>query len=384
MKYLTLILSNLKRKKLRTTLTALSILVAFVLFGFLAAVRVAFNQGVDVAGVDRLVVRHKVSIIQFLPESYGPRMEQIEGVDLAVHATWFGGIYQKPSNFFAQMPVDPEPFLEMFPEFILEPEERAAWLATRTGAIAGRVTADRFGWKVGDRIPIQATIWSKKDGTRAWEFDLVGIYEGAEKGTDTSQFFFRQDYFEEARAWGDGNVGWYYVRVEDPEQAAQVAQAIDTEFANSPAETKAEPEGAFVQGFANQVGNIARILTAILVAVFFTILLIAGNTMAQTVRERINELAVLKAVGFTDRGVLGLVLGESCLLAGIGGLLGLGVAWLLITVKGDPTGGAFPVFYFPISDLVIGVVLVLLVGLAAGLLPSIQARRLQIADALRR
>jgi putative ABC transport system permease protein len=384
MKYLKLIFSNLKRKKLRTTLTALSIMVAFVLFGFLAAVRVAFNQGVDVAGVDRLVVRHKVSIIQFLPESYRDRMHQLEGVDLAVHATWFGGIYQKPSNFFAQMPVEPEPFLDMFPEYILEPEEKAAWLATRTGAIAGRVTADRFGWKVGDRIPIQATIWTKKDGSRAWEFDLVGIYEGVEKGTDTSNFFFRQDYFEEARAWGDGNVGWYYVRVKDPEQAAQVAQAIDAEFANSPAETKAEPEGAFVQGFANQVGNIARILTAILAAVFFTILLIAGNTMAQTVRERINELAVLKAVGFTDRGVLGLVLGESCLLAGIGGLVGLALAWLLITVKGDPTGGAFPVFYFPIADLMVGVLMVLLVGLAAGILPSIQAQRLQIADALRR
>ena len=384
MKYLRLIFSNLKRKKLRTTLTALSILVAFVLFGFLAAVRVAFNQGVDVAGVDRLVVRHKVSIIQFLPQSYRDRIERIDGVDLAVHATWFGGIYQKPSNFFAQMPVEPEPFLDMFPEYLLDPEERAAWLSTRTGAIAGRVTADRFGWKVGDRIPIQATIWTKKDGTRAWEFDLVGIYEGAEKGTDTSNFFFRQDYFEEARAWGDGNVGWYYVRVENPEEAAQVAQAIDAEFANSPAETKSEPEGAFVQGFANQVGNIARILMAILAAVFFTILLIAGNTMAQTVRERINELAVLKAVGFTDRGVLGLVLGESCLLTGIGGLLGLGIAWLLITVKGDPTGGAFPVFYFPIPDLILGVFLVLLVGIATGLFPSIQARRLQIADALRR
>ncbi|MCP4201504.1 MAG: FtsX-like permease family protein [bacterium] len=384
MKYLKLILSNLKRKKLRTTLTALSILVAFVLFGFLAAVRVAFNQGVDVAGVDRLVVRHKVSIIQFLPESYEDRMHQIEGVDLAVHATWFGGIYQKPSNFFAQMPVEPEPFLDMFPEYILEPGEKQAWLSTRTGAIVGRVTAERFGWKVGDRIPIQATIWSKKDGTRAWEFDLVGIFEGAEKGTDTSQFFFRHDYFEEARAWGDGNVGWYWVRVEDPDQAAQVAQAIDTEFANSPAETKAEPEGAFVQGFANQVGNIARILMAILGAVFFTILLIAGNTMAQTVRERISELAVLKAVGFTDRGVLGLVLGESCLLAGIGGLLGLAVAWALITFKGDPTGGAFPVFYFPLSDVALGVFLVLGVGIAAGILPSLQAQRLRIADALRR
>ncbi len=384
MKYLRLILSNLKRKKLRTTLTALSILVAFILFGYLAAVKVAFNQGVDVAGIDRLVVRHKVSIIQFLPESYKDRMLKIDGVDLAVHATWFGGIYQKPSNFFAQMPVDPEPFLDMYPEYLLEPEEKKAWLETRTGAIVGRVTADRFGWKVGDRIPIQATIWTKKDGSSAWEFDLVGIYEGAEKGTDTSTIFFRHDYFDEARQWGEGNVGWYYVRVKDPERTAEVAAAIDAEFANSPAETKAEPEGAFFQGFANQVGNIARILMAILTAVFFTILLIAGNTMAQTVRERLNELAVLKAVGFTDRGVLGLVLGESCLLAAIGGLIGLALAWVAITYGGDPTNGAFPVFYFPVRDIVIGVLLVLFVGFAAGILPSIQAQRLRIADALRR
>lgn len=384
MKYLRLILSNLKRKKLRTTLTALSIMVAFTLFGFLAAVRIAFNAGVEVAGVDRLVVRHKVSIIQLLPESYRDRMERIDGVDSAVFATWFGGIYQKPTNFFAQMPVEPEPFLEMFPEYILDDAQREAWLSTRTGAIAGRVTADRFGWKVGDRIPIQATIWSKKDGSRAWEFDLVGIYEGAEKGTDTSNFLFRHDYFNEARAFGEGQIGWYWVRVDDPERAAEIAGLIDAEFANSPAETKAEPEGAFVQGFVNQFGNIAKILISILSAVFFTILLIAGNTVAQTVRERIGELAVLKALGFTDRGVLGLVLGESCLLAAVGGLSGIAVAWVLITVGGDPTNGAFPVFYFPAKDMVIGVVLALLVGVVAGMLPALRAERLRIADALRR
>jgi putative ABC transport system permease protein len=234
MKYLRLIVSNLKRKKLRTLLTGLCIAVAFILFGFLAAVRVAFNQGVDVAGQDRLVVRHKVSIIQFLPEAYGDRMRRIEGVDQVMHQTWFGGIYQKPSNFFAQMPVEPELFLDMFPEYILDDDEREAFLNTRTGAIVGRVTADRFGWEVGDRIPIQATIWTKQDGSSTWEFDLVGIYEGAEKGTDTSQFFFNYDYFDESRGFAQGQVGWYTVRIGDPERAAEVASAIDREFANSP------------------------------------------------------------------------------------------------------------------------------------------------------
>jgi putative ABC transport system permease protein len=384
MKYLRLVFSNLKRKKLRTLLTTLSILVAFVLFGYLAAIRVAFNQGIDVAGQDRLIVRHKVSIIQLLPQSYRDRMERIDGVDSAVHFTWFGGIYQDPKNFFAQMPVEPEPFLDMYPEYILDDEEEKAWLSTRTGAIVGRVTADRFGWKVGDRIPIQATIWSKKDGSRAWEFDLVGIYEGAEKGTDASQFFFRHDYFDEARRWGSGQVGWYAVRVGDPEKAAEIAEAIDVEFANSPAETKAEPEGAFMQAFANQIGNVAAILTAILTAVFFTILLVVGNTMAQSVRERIQELAVLKAVGFTHRGVMGLVLAESCLVAVLGGLIGLAIAWLLITFGGDPTSGSFPVFYFPVPSILVGVGLVLFVGFAAGALPALQAQRLRIADALRR
>ena len=383
MKFLGLVWSNLKRKKLRTLLTLLSITVAFVLFGYLAAIRIAFSSGVDVAGRDRLVVRHKVSIIQFLPESYKQDMERIEGVDLAVWATWFGGTYQRPSNFFAQMPVVPGEFLDMFPEYILSPEEKAAWLEQRTGAIAGRQLADRFGWKIGDRIPIEASIWIQKDGGRHWEFDLVGIYEGAEKGTDTSQFFFRHDYFHESRAWGEGQIGWYYVRIADPDRAAAIAARVDQEFANSPAETKTEPEGAFVQGFANQMGNIGAIIMAILAAVFFTILLVAGNTMAQAVRERTEELAVLKAMGFTHQGVLALVLAESCCLAILGGAVGLVLAWWAISL-GDPTGGAFPVFYFPLRDLMIGAAIALLMGLAAGLFPALQAQRLRIADALKR
>jgi putative ABC transport system permease protein len=382
-KYLYLIWSNFKRKKLRALLTLLSIIVAFLLFGYLAAIRTAFSQGIDVAGADRLIVRHKVSIIQLLPESYRARMEQVPGVEAAVHATWFGGIYQKPSNFFAQMPVEPEPFLDMYPEYLLSDEQRTAWLETRSGAIAGRVLAERFDWKVGDRIPINNPLWLKKDGSGAWAFDLVGIYDGKEKGTDTSQFFFRYDFFEETRGFGSGLVGWYTVRVDDPERAAETAADIDAEFANSQYETKAEPEGAFLQGFANQIGDIGFIMMAIVAAVFFTILLVAGNTMAYAVRERTNELAVLKAVGFTDRGVLGLVLGESFLLTALGGGIGLGLAWSLISM-GDPTNGSLPVFYFPIRDLVVGILLIGVMALLAGILPARQAQRLQIADALRR
>jgi putative ABC transport system permease protein len=211
MKYLYLIFSNLKRKKIRTGLTFLSIMVAFLLFGYLTAIRQAFVAGVEVAGADRLIVRHKVSIIQLLPQSYEARIEQIDGVVNAGHATWFGGIYKEPKNFFAQMPMVPEDMFDMYPEFIVSDEQKAAFLATRSGVMAGRGIVDRFGWKLGDRIPIQATIWSKKGGGRTWEFDLVAIYDGAEKGTDTSQFFFRYDFFDETREFGQGLVGWYTV-----------------------------------------------------------------------------------------------------------------------------------------------------------------------------
>ena len=383
MRFVNLVWSNLNRKKVRTLLTLLSIAVAFLLFGYLAAIRVALSSGVDVAGADRLIVRHKVSIIQQLSESYEARIEQIPSVADATHATWFGGIYQEPKNFFAQMPVKPEEFLEMYPEYLITEEEKARWLETRTGAIAGRVTADRFGWKVGDRIPLQGIPWTHSGGKRTWEFDLVGIYEGAEKGTDTSNFFFRHDFFDEARDFGRGQIGWYYVRVEDPDKAVDVAKAIDDQFANSPFETKAETEGAFLKAFADQVGDIGTIIMAVLAAVFFTILLVAGNTMAYSVWERTGELAVFKAVGFTDGQVLGLVLAEALSLAAMGGLLGLGIGWFLISL-GDPTNGALPVFFFPPRDIVLGVVLVFALGFAAGILPAVEAGRLRIADALRR
>jgi putative ABC transport system permease protein len=383
MKYLYLVWSNLKRKKLRTVLTVLSILVAFLLFGYLAAIRTAFTQGIEVAGLDRLIVRHKVSIIQMLPASYEARIEQVEGVEEAVAAVWFGGYFQEPRNQFPQFPVKPDEYLDMFPEFLLGEDEREAWLATRTGAVVGRSLADRFDWQVGDSVPITATIWTRQGGEQSWEFDIVGIYDGAEKGADTTQFLFRYDYFDEARAFGQGLVGWYTVRIDDPDRAAEISAAIDDEFANSQAETKAEPEGAFVQGFANQIGDVGFILMSIVAAVFFTILLVAGNTMAYAVRERTNELAVLKAVGFTDAGVLGLVLGESLAMTAIGGGLGLGLAWLMVSA-GDPTNGMLPVFYIPTRDLAAGLALILATAFIAGILPALQAQRLRIADALRR
>jgi len=385
MKFLTLVWSNLKRKKTRLILTLLSILVAFLLYGFLCAIKQALAGGVELAGADRLIVRHKVSIIQLLPEAYKLRIERIPGVALATHQTWFGGIYQEPKNFFMQNPVIPEEFLSMHPELLLPPEQMKAWLQTRTGAIVGRKTAERFHWKVGDRIPIRSTIWARADGNRVWEFDLVGIYDGRDKGTDTTPFFLRYDYFDEERRtlWGKGQVGWYTIRVKDPAQAAEVAKAVDKEFENSSAETKTEPEGAFVQAWAQQIGNITYIIATILGAVFFTILLVTGNTIAQSVRERTGEWGVLKAIGFTNAQVLLLILAESCLLSVLGGAIGLGLAWVIIS-QGDPTKGVLPLFLFRTSDLVLGLGFALLLGLVTGIFPALQATRLQVANALRR
>jgi putative ABC transport system permease protein len=383
MKYLPLVWNGFFRKKTRTLLTLLSVTVAFLLFGYLSAITEAFNAGVSVAGADRLIARHKVTIAMLLPVSYQERIKRIPGVERVAHATWFGGIYQSPMNFFPQMPVVPEDFLAVYPEFILEESQKKAWLEKRTGAIVGRRTAHKYGWKIGDRIPIQATIWPQKGDKRTWEFDLVGIYEGAKKGTDTTQLFFRYDYFDEARAYGEGEIGWYIIQVKDPAQSVEVARLIDAEFANSPAETKAETEGAFVSAFAKQVGDIKTIMIAILSAVFFTILLVTGNTMSQAVRERTEELGVLKAVGFSNGLVLCLVLAESMMLSLLGGALGLGLAWLMISA-GDPTGGALPIFYMPVKDLFSGMGLILALGLATGFIPALQAMRMNIADALRR
>ncbi|MPZ18017.1 MAG: FtsX-like permease family protein [Luteitalea sp.] len=382
MKFLPLVWRNLMRRKVRTIFTALSILVAFVLFGALMAIRGGFSLGIELAGADRLVMIHKVSFIQPLPIAYGARIAATSGVTAVTHASWFGGIYQDERNFFANMAVEPESFLEMYPEYVLPEDQKKTWLADRTGAIVGRALVERFGWKIGDRIPLQAPIWRKPDGS-AWEFTIDGIYDSGKQGTDITQMFFHYDYLNETRDEEARDiVGWYTIRVADPSGAANLADRIDAQFANSAAETKTSTEKAFVQAFANQIGDIGAIMIAILVTVLFTILLVSGNTMAQSIRERTNELAVLKTLGFTDRHVLGLVLLESLLLAVVAGLLGLGVAWLII-LQGDPTGGLLPAFYLPTRDIVIGIILIVALGLVAGALPAWRAGQLKIVDALR-
>ncbi len=383
MKYLPLVWRNLLRRKTRTVFTVLSIIVAFVLFGVLAALNAAFNMGVELAGNDRLIVQHKVSIIQFLPESYQARLEATPGVVDVLHQTWFGGIYQKPSNFFMQCPVDPERLLTLYPEYVLPADQRARWLGDRSCAIVGRATASRFGWKVGDRIPLQATIWRKRDNSLNWDFNVCGIFDGDKPGVDTTPMFFNYTMFDETRAFAQGQVGWYVIRIADPAKAVDVARRVDEQFANSFAETKTTTEKAFLGAFAKQIGDIGAIIRAIVTAVFFTILLVAANTMAQSVRERTSDLAVLKTLGFSDGLILALVLIESCAIALLGGSIGLALAWL-VALRGDPTGGLFPAFFLPTADLVRGALIALALGLVAGVMPAVQAMRLRIVDALRR
>jgi len=385
MKFLPLVWRNLMRRKVRTIVTALAIMVAFVLFGALMAIRAAFSMGVEVAGADRLMTIHKVSLIQPLPASYAERIRAVEGVTDLTHANWFGAYYQDPSNFFANMAVDPESWLRMYPEFEMPEAQRTAWIGNRTGAIVGIDTATKFGWEIGDRVPLMSPIYRRPDGS-PWEFTIDGIYNSPVQGTDKTQLFFHWEYLNETYRnvpAVNNQVGWYVMRVADPSSSDQLAKRIDGLFANSPAETKTATEKAFVSDFANQVGDIGAIMIAIASVVMFFILFVAGNAMAQSIRERTNELGVLKTLGYGEGRILALVLLESCVIAVVGGGIGLVLAWMIIA-QGDPTGGLLPVFHLPVRDLFIGAALIVLLGLGTGMLPAFQASRMKIVDALRR
>jgi putative ABC transport system permease protein len=377
-RYLHLVRSNLFRKKTRTVLTVGSFAVALFLFGILAVVDGAFQQGVEVAGVDRLVVLNRVSIIQPLPLAYRDRLARISGVSHVTFANWFGGVYQDERNFFPQFAIDRDGYRQMYPEFLVPDEQWQAFLGDKEGAIVGEALAERFNWKIGDRIPIKGTIFVGN-----WEFNIRGIYRGRRVQDDTTQLWFRWDYLDERKTFSKGLVGWYVVRIANPDDAVGLVRAIDAQFANSPYETKTDTEKAFAASFVKQMGNIQLLIMSIGSVVFFTLLLVTGNTMAIAVRERTRELAVLKAVGFTDRFILALVIAETILISVIGGGIGLGLA-KLFSLRGDPTGGLLPFFYLPPDSIGLGLALAVTVGLAAGILPALSASRLRVVDALRR
>jgi putative ABC transport system permease protein len=381
MKFARIILANLLRKKIRLFLTLGSFAVALFLFVFLAVVRDAFTRGADVAGADRLWVINRTSLINPVPLSYRDKIARIPGVKCITHDNWFGGIYQDEKNFFPQFVIDPENQRQVFPELIVPDDQWNAFVKDRQGVIAGARTAERFGWKIGDRIPLKSTIY----GGGAWEFNLVGIYHGKRPQDDETQLWFQWDYYEERMVQAyKGNVGWYVLRVEKPDDSVRVAKAIDEEFANSPNETKTETESAFAANWVKQFGNIQFLIVSIGTVVFFTLLLVTGNTMAISVRERTSELAVFKAIGFSDRAVLFFVLAESLVIALIGGVIGLLSALLLVPVLGNALNGLLPNLILSPAMLISGLLAALLVGLASGLLPGLGAMHMRVVNAMRR
>ncbi|MGZ5479124.1 MAG: ABC transporter permease [Candidatus Aminicenantales bacterium] len=378
MKSFRLVWANLRRKKVRTTLAIGSFAVALFLFGLLAAVRMGFRGGADAAGANRLAVINRVSLILPLPLSYRDRLLKVPGVAAVTYASWFGGVYQDERNFFPQFAVDKDTWFDVYADNVVSPEGRDAFMKDRQACLVGRALAKRFGFKVGDRLPLRGTIW-----TGNWEFNVVGVYDGNRPEADTSGMFFRSDYLEERRAYGKGTVGYYVVKVGNPDDAVRVTKAIDALFENSPFETRTQTEKAFAASFAKQMGNVELLIMTIGSVVFFTLLLVTGNTMAIAVRERSGELAVLKTVGFSDRRVLGLILAEAVLIAGQGGFIGLALAKLVIPrlSRALPMLG---VLYVSPLTFAAGFVLAIAVGAAAGLLPAIGAMRLRVVDALRR
>lgn len=384
MKYLHLVWAALFRRKTRTVFTLLSVLAAFLLFGLLDSVRSAFaDAGNSVAGVDRLVTISKVSFTMELPKSLLPRIQAVPGIKDVAFANWFGGIYQDKKNFFPNEAVS-DNFFDLYPEFVMPPEQLDAYRKTRTGAVVGESLAKKFNWKIGDRIPLEATIFPQKDGSNTWTFDLVGIYKArdAKQRSQENILFFRWDYFDEARRFGNGNIGWYIERLADRDQADQVARAIDALSANSDHETKTQTEQAFNVAFVKQFADIGLIVGAIMVAVFFTLVLLTGNTMAQAVRERIPELAVLKTLGFSNTGVLGLVLAEAVLLILLGGVIGLGIAALVVSALQASLGSSIPMSAVGSSIWLRGLALMVAIGLLVGALPALRGMRLRIVDAL--
>ena len=377
------VVANLFRKRIRTILTLLSVVMAFLLFGLLQSVNSIFSSGANFVGATRLFVQARVSFTQALPISMLPKLEAIPGVAAVAHQMWFGGVWQENTPLI-MLSLDPRTYHEVYPEWVMPDAQWQAFIQTRTGMIAGKLLADQYGWKIGQKIPISSNIWPQKNGSKAWTFDLVGIFDGKDEDWKrrANLAFIQQDYFDESNQFGiKGRVNFFILKLSDSSKAEAVSRTVDAMFENSPDETKTQTEKDFNMSFVKQIGDIGLIVRWILFAVFFTLLLVVGNTMAQSVRERVPELAVLKTLGFTDRSVLGFVLAEAFALVLFGGLLGLLLASIAGAMVERGTGGQFQL-RLDGGVWLLGVVAIVLMSLAVGLLPALRARRLKIVDAL--
>jgi putative ABC transport system permease protein len=385
MKYLHLIWAALFRRKGRTLLTLVSIVTAFLLFGLLDAVRVGFDQaGRSANGTQRLQTGAKISFIQLLPMSLGARIGQIDGVKDVAYANWFGGAYQKPENQVFSFAVSPN-YIDIYPEMTVSAEHRKAFAGTKDGALVGEGLARKFGWKVGDQVPMQSTIFPDRNGSQNWPFKIVGIIQVPDKKSGAfydQMFLLNWKYFDDTTPWNQGQVGWYVTRVKDVNQADRVLKAIDELSANSDHETRTLTEQAAMSAWMRQLADINLIVTSIMGAVFFTLLLLAGNTMMQAVRERTGEIAVLKTLGFSGASVLSMVLAESVLLLLIGGVVGLALASVIGPAVSAGSGGALNLPAAGLTSWMIGAWLALFFGLLVGALPALRAMRVNITDAL--
>ena len=376
------VIANLFRKKTRTSLTLLSVITAFLLFGLLQAVNVLFSTGADFIGATRLITQARVSFTQSLPMSQLPKIEAVPGVARVAWMQWFGGVVGENDQIVA-MAVDPIRLRDTYPEWVMPKNQWQAFANTRASMIAGKLIADRYHWKIGQKIPLKSNIFPQKNGSKAWEFDLVGIYDGKDDNWKkaTNNVYINFSYFDEANQFGSGRAGIYIIKLANPDVSSRVARTVDAMFENSPDETKTQTEKDFNVGFIKQIGDIGLMVRWILFAVFFTLLLVVGNTMAQSVRERVPELAVLKTLGFTDTTVLGFVLAETFALCAIGGAIGLGVATGLGIYVEKKAGGQFPLSV-DWRVWLTGTVAIVLLSIAVGLLPALRASRLKIVDAL--
>jgi putative ABC transport system permease protein len=387
MKYLHLIWASLFRRKTRTILTLVSIVAAFLLFGLLDAVRTSFAEaGQSANGAQRLQTGSRLSFIQTLPQSLGARIQQVPGVKTVTYANWFGGAYQDPHNQVFSFAVAPN-YLDVYPEMSVSDDQRKAFDATRTGVLVGEGLARRFGWKVGDRIPMQSTIFPDKSGSKNWVFDVSGIIHTTDKksaGWFDQMMLLHWSYFDDTTPYNRGQAGWYVTQVADVNQADRVAKAIDALSANSDHETRTQTEQAATASWMKQFANVGLIVTSVMGAVFFTLMLLSGNTMMQAVRERTNELAVLKTIGFSGTSLMAMVLAESVMLLVLGGVVGILLAEPLIPLISRSLRGMIAPSPVSLASWATGLGLMLGIAALVGALPAWRAMRLNIVDALAR
>ena len=379
-----LIIKNITRKKLRLALTLFSIFIAFTIFGAITALKSSLDSGIDMSADNRLVVVNKINFTVSIPYAYVNKIQAIDGVKDLTHANWFGGYYQEPSAQIMSFAVDPESYFQVFDELLVEPTNFQTWLNNQTGMLVGERLAKVYGWKVGDRVPISSNIFSQKTGGQTWEFTVDGIFRAEDLKVDTGYMVFHYKYFRETNSYGGDNVGWLTLTTTDAGLNESVAKAIDDSFANSGAETETSTEKAFNKAFLEQIGNIGLIIFGVVFMAFFTILIVVGNTMVLAIRERTNEIAVLKTLGFTSMRIFNMVLAESLLLAFIGGLLGLTAAHLIVQAMSDQLAKFLPNIAVDQGVVVQALMYMTLVGLITGIMPALNALRLNIVTAFSR